>query len=130
MMINRPQTQINPTLVLIALVLTAVLLAVATMPALRDIPFTQHAVDEHAGQQWDATLISARLSSRSCKPILAFSCKQTTIVMCPVGDPDDLWTGLVIGTATGAPAIVTGYAAPASYWFKRTSGCLPVSYVP
>ena len=81
MIANRSQTQVDLKLLALALVLAAVLIAVATLPALSDIPFTQHAVDEHAGQRWDATLISARLSSRSCSPILAYSCKSTTIVM-------------------------------------------------
>jgi hypothetical protein len=112
------------------LVLAAVLLAVATLPVLRDIPFTNHAIQGHQAQQWNAAIISARISSRSCNPILAYACAHATIVMCPVGVPDDLWTGLIIGTDTGSPAVVTGYAAPASYWFRRVSSCLPVSYVP
>ena len=127
----RHQSRVNPLPLVIILVLTVALVAVATMPALRDIPFTNHARDGHNGQAWTATGISARLSSRSCSPILAYSCSQTTIVLCPVGpDLDDLWTGLIIGTATGQPTVVTGYAAPWSYWEKRVSRCLPISYVP
>jgi hypothetical protein len=131
MMANRSQTQVNPLLIALMLALVAALVAVATLPALRDIPFTNHAKDGHVDQAWNATIISARISSRRCTPIVAYACTRQTFVMCPVGSNlDDLWMGLIIGTANGEPAVVTGYAAPRSYWMKRVAGCLPVSYMP
>jgi hypothetical protein len=110
-----PNRSMHVLMIALALAFALVLAAVAALPALHDIPFTRHAQEGHLEQQWNATIIAARLSSRSCKPILAFSCERTTIVMCPVDDPNDLWTGLIIGTQTDLPVIVTGYAAPRSY---------------
>jgi hypothetical protein len=132
--IRPPSSPVNSTTrlaLILMLVLATVLAAVATLPALGDIPFTRHAQEGHMEQEWNATLITARISSRQCSPILAYSCERATIVMCPAGpDPEDLWTGVVIGTQTDAPAIVTGFAAPHSYWMSRVKSCIPVSYIP
>ena len=119
-------------LLIVAMVAVAVAPIAANIPALQDIPWTNHALRDHGDREWNASTVSARLSSRSCHPIEAYACSSRTVVMCPVGDPDDLWIGLFIGTAPGndGPAVVTGYAAPRSYWEQRVSGCLPVEYVP
>ena len=126
---RQPLPLVNP--VSLFLLLLLVLAAVAALPALRDIPFTNHARDGHADQAYNATVIQERMSSKSCAPILTYVCEDATIVMCPVGpDPNGLWMALRIGTATGEPGIVTGFAAPRSYWAARVAGCTPVSYVP
>lgn len=119
-------------IVLAALAITVLMVAVAAAPMIGNLPLTKHAQTAHEGQLYSAAKIVARRSARSCQPIESYSCKQTIVVMCPVGpDPNQLWMGLVIGTANPAgPCVVTGYAAPSWYWHSRVTGCSPMAIVP
>jgi len=105
--------------------------AVAARPLIGNIPLTRHAQQQHVGQLYDATKIITRINTRTCSPIETYTCKDTIVVMCPVGpDQNALWMGLVIGTAKANPQVVTGYAAPAWYWHSRVAGCEPTALIP
>jgi molybdopterin/thiamine biosynthesis adenylyltransferase len=130
-------TLFRPTrLILLAMAALIVYAAVIAMaPVIDDlqaIPMTQHALQQHQGQLYDAAAITARMNAHTCSPIESYTCKDTVVMMCPVGpNPNGLWIGLVIGTANPAgPQIVTGYAAPASYWHGRVASCKPMALVP
>ena len=77
-------------IVLAALAITVLMVAVAAAPMIGNLPLTKHAQTAHEGQLYWAAKIVARISARSCQPI-GRPCKQTIVVMCPVGpDPNQV----------------------------------------
>lgn len=95
-------------LILVALLILAI--------AFQGLPMTQHALNQHQGQQWDAVSISSYFDSGKCIP-QEYSCMA--------GDFDvfycELSPGKAIGLVIGRTVrqIVTGFAASTGYWKSR-----------
>lgn len=96
------------------------------VPALVDAPLTQHAALSHLGQ-WNATNIQGRMRNGLCHPIYTYLCPEVEQIKLLCHVHDDLWVGLIIGTADPkGEVIITGYAAPWRYWSaaNRRDNCV------
>jgi hypothetical protein len=112
----------------------AAYISIPDLSTLPGLPRTEHARTGHKDQLWNVDNIVPKLSERTCRPIIAWSCPQEAKLICQVEPVTMLYVGLIVGDRTYPEgAIVTGYAAPLSYWEAAAirDGCVgPVIIVP
>jgi hypothetical protein len=133
-MLNQAQNQNNNTrwaLLLIIAIAVAILFA---LPALGELELTYHAEQGRENQALDAAAISNIIQKKGCRKLEIYECPMHSQkkVICKLDARSDLWGGLIIGTRTNPPVIVTGYPAPYSYWMSSVArdGCFEASITP
>jgi hypothetical protein len=82
------------------------------------IPSTEHALEKHAGEKWNAITIADFYDAGGCKPKI-YDCGHQELHICE--QPGGKALGLIISTITGKK--VTGFKATSAYWNAQTKGC-------
>lgn len=101
-----------------------------TRERLKDLPLSQHALNDHLDRATGASFIQQWMSRKECKPLLLYICTaaQEVMITCPnpLESTADL-IGLFIGWAGNtSPKVITGYPARSNYWADRFQkiGCV------
>ena len=91
-------------------------LAIVFAVTLGALELTQHAEQGRENTTLDAAAIAKMIDDGICKPVEAWECPlyNQRKVICKI--KGNLWGGLILGTATNPPVIVTGYPATYAYW--------------
>jgi|SRR3990170_5543142 len=82
------------------------------------LPMTNHALEGHASEQWNANSIRDYFSNRSCYPQIYYcEAQDFEVHYCQVDGNDKKSIALVIGMTVRQ--IITGFMANTDYWTSR-----------
>ena len=102
---------------LLLLILAAIAIAaLLAIPALGELELTQHAARGRENTAIDAAYIQAKIDGGGCRKVRTYICPDHNQIKVLCRLDGDLWGGLIIGTASNPPVVITGYLAPLSYW--------------
>lgn len=103
--------------------------AIPEVPSrLADLPMTNHAEKDHAGERFNARTIPNVMQGGGCNDMTVVYCfwDESFHYICGIGPGK--YIGLVVGMRYPTnPQIVTGYMASEKYWKKNIVNCVPVT---
>lgn len=114
-MLNQAQNRRSSGLLLLIVAAIAIA-ALLAIPALGELELTQHAAQGRENTAIDAAYIQTKIDNGGCKKVRTYVCPEHNQIKVICKFSGDLWGGLIVGTASSPPVVITGYLAPLSYW--------------
>lgn len=99
------------------LVLLAIAAIIAFALTVGQLELSHHAALGRDNTSMDAAAIQSQINKGGCKKTEIYICPAHNQIKMLCKLDSELWAGLIIGTASEPPVIVTGYVAPISYWY-------------
>jgi hypothetical protein len=122
-------------LVILIIIVGLIIVGVMMFPTMDDfvetvdnIPMTDHAIESHMGEKYDATAIKAYITTQACKRVEIFHCPayDKCYLLCKL--KGSFWGALICKTGTdGMPTMcITGFPQRYEGWINRISseGCI------